>query len=528
MRRFMSFSLPRWPIQRRRTTSAAPSDNPDQPFALVHTTTGGERLYALDTNAARRGLREGQSLADAKALEPDLRIAAATPDADRRLLQALARWCGRWSPWTAPDPGEPGRDGVLLDITGCARLFDGEENLVTAALAAVRNQGLTVHAAVAPTIGLAWGLARYSAPRQKDGWLCVDTIKPALDALPVEALRIGDTAATLRRFGLKRVGDISALPRASLTRRFGRDLPRRLAQAGGSEDEVLNPLQHKTVFRARLRFPEALLLLESLKQAVNENAKTLCTHLEGEGRGLRQIELHLFRVDGKTHLLTLGTAAPACDASHITRLFNEKLDRAEIDIGFDIDVVELVTTRTEPMSGSQNSLVRTSHIDAEDMARLTDRLGVRLGTDRIKQAAYRQSHIPERASGWRAIPASNPLILRDRVRQAAIDLAQPPALPDRLTDRPLLILTRAEPAEAVAEIPDGPPRSFLWRRTRHQVSRAEGPERLAPEWWRDQLTAKTRDYFRVETTDGRRFWLYREGLYQHETTRPIWFVHGAS
>lgn len=525
MRRFMSFSLPRWPTQRRRRTSVSPSDNPDQPFALVHTTTGGERLYALDTNAARRGLREGQSLADAKALEPDLRIAAANPDADRRLLQALARWCGRWSPWTAPDPGAPGRDGILLDITGCARLFDGEKNLVTAALTAMRDQGLTAHVAVAPTIGLAWGLARYAAPRRKEGWLSVDDIQPALNTLPVEALRIGDTAATLRRFGLKRVSDISALPRASLTRRFGRDLPRRLAQAGGSEDEVLNPLQHKTVFRARLRFPEALLLLDSLKQAVSENAKTLCAHLEGEGRGLRQVELHLFRVDGKTHLLTLGTAAPACDPAHISRLFNEKLDRAEIDIGFGIDVVELIVTRTEIMSGSQNSLVRTAHIDAEDMARLTDRLGVRLGPERIKQAAYRQSHIPERASGWRASPASNPLILRDNASQ--ISLA-PSAIETPTPDRPLLILTRAEPAEAVAEIPDGPPRSFLWRRTRHQISRAEGPERLAPEWWRDQLAAKTRDYFRVETTDGRRFWLYREGLYQTETNQPVWYVHGAS
>ena len=526
MRRFMSLSLPRWPVERRSlrpNSAASPSDAPELPFALVHTSTGGERLYALNHEAARLGLRRGQALADAKAQEPGLRIAPFAPDADRRLLGAFARWCGRWSPWTAPDPGQPGEDGVMIDITGCAHLFGGEDALVTAALAAVRGQGLTAHGAIAPTIGLAWGLARFPARRQTSGWLIADDVSTSLHALPVEGLRIGDTAARLRRFGLKRIGDIAHLPRANLARRFGPDLVRRLDQARGLEDETLNPLQPKTPFRARMRFADALLLLEGIKQAVRETADALCAHLEAEGRGLRRVELNLFRVDGKTHLLIIGTAAPARDPAHIARLFNEKLDRAEIDIGFGIDVIELNATATGPLSGRQSGLIGEDLIDVEDFARLTDRLSVRLGETRVKRAARRDSHIPERAAGWSADTAQSgsALMVREASGQQAF-LMTP--------ERPLLILARPEPAEAVAEIPDGPPRSFVWRRTRHQVSQAEGPERLAPEWWRPESRAspKTRDYFRIETIEGRRFWLYRDGLYGPETLNPQWFVHGAS
>jgi protein ImuB len=522
----MSLSLPRWPVERRslRPSPAGRPASPDEPagapFALVHTTTGGERLYALDNEAARLGLRRGQALADAKALEPGLRIAPSAPDADRRLLGAFARWCGRWSPWTAPDPGAPGEDGIWLDITGCAHLFGGEDRMIASALEAVRGQGLTAHGAIAPTLGLAWGLARFPARRQAAGWLIADDIPGSLHGLPVEALRIGETAAHLRRFGLKRVGDIAGLPRANLARRFGTDLVRRLDQARGQAEETLNPLQPKTPFRSRLRFADPLLMLEGIKQAVRETALMLCEQLEGEGRGLRRVELNLFRVDGKTHLLIIGTAAPARDAAHIARLFNEKLDRAEIDIGFGIDVIELNATETSRVAGRQAGLIGDDRLDTEDFARLTDRLSVRLGENRVKRAGRRESHIPDRAAGWRAGPA---LAVGDNVRQQAFLIAPDP-------DRPLLILARPEPAEAVAEIPDGPPRSFVWRRTRHQVHQAEGPERLAPEWWRPEGRdhPRTRDYFRVETQEGRRFWLYRDGLFGLETQNPQWFVHGAS
>ncbi|MBO6730210.1 MAG: DNA polymerase Y family protein, partial [Maricaulis sp.] len=216
---------------------------------------------------------------------------------------------------------------------------------------------------------------------------------------------------------------------------------------------------------------------------------------------------------------------PARDPAHITRLFSEKLDRAEIDIGFGIDVVELRASETAPLNTQQSGLLDRDDMAPDTMARLTDRLVVRLGDDQVRRAARRESHIPERAAGWRR-NNGNGTALAVRDSAPAPPLVAPQAEID--PDRPLLILARPEPAQAVAEIPDGPPRSFIWRRVRHLVHRAEGPERLAPEWWRDQLSPRSRDYFRVETREGRRFWLYREGLFGLETTTPEWFVHGAS
>ncbi|WP_295691291.1 hypothetical protein [uncultured Maricaulis sp.] len=503
------------------------------PFALVHSTTGGERLYALDTDAVRCGLQPGQAVSDAKALEPTLQLRPADPAGDIRRLAALARGCGRWSPWTAPDPGQPGEDGILLEITGCAHLFGGEAALLTEALTALRRQGHKAHGAIAPTIGLAWGLARHTAPDAPDGQVVVKDIA-ALNPLPVTALRIGETAATLRRFGLKRVGDIASLPRASLVRRFGRALVDRLDQATGRAREILNPLQPVTPFRARTRYVDALLLLDGLKQGVKDTAEGLCEALEAAGRGVTRLDLHLFRVDGKTHLLTLGTAAPAREAGHLARLFNEKLDRAEIDIGFGIEMIELTARATQRLGERQDGLVDDGRIDETDLARLTDRLVVRLGEDKVQRAARRASHQPDRAALWRPALASPPVPSASR-RSAMLAVAEPAPQSTLLPppQRPLLILARPEPAEAVAEIPDGPPRSFIWRRVRHQVDRAEGPERLAPDWWREgvwqtERPARTRDYFRVETREGRRFWLYRDGLYGLETTRPQWFVHGAS
>jgi protein ImuB len=512
MRRFIALSLPLWPTG-RLCGPRAPSE--DAPFALTHVTTGGERLYALNAAASRAGLVRGQALADAKALEPVLKTVAADPEGDRRALTGLARWCGRFSPWTAPDPGDPGLDGVLLDVTGCARLFNGEDRLIAELLEAVRGLGHEAYAAAAPTIGLAWGLARHRAPDHAQGWVSAETPEPALSPLPVEALRIGGVADSLRRFGLKRVGDLTAIPRPQLARRFGAEAVRRLDQARGHEQESLSPLQPAIRYRARLRFPEALLLMESLKQAVRESAATLCEKLEADGRGLRRALLSLYRVDGQTQGLVIGAAAPARDPAHIARLFHEKLDRARLDIGFGVDLVELSALRTEALGAAQDDLGGRRAAQAEDMARLTDRLVARLGPEGVKQVAWRESHQIERAGSWRAGTGGGPLAVTEA-----------PALPAR--ERPLLILTRPEPADAVAEIPDGPPRSFIWRRTRHLVAGAEGPERLAPDWWRDRVSPRTRDYFRVETTEGRRFWLYREGLFGRETRTPRWFVCGAS
>jgi protein ImuB len=122
------------------------------------------------------------------------------------------------------------------------------------------------------------------------------------------------------------------------------------------------------------------------------------------------------------------------------------------------------------------------------------------------------SHLPERAEKLRPVTA-----------EASASWPEPEQKP-----RPLLLLPRAEPTEVMALIPDGPPRRFRWRGVTYEVTGSQGPERIAAEWWRlgTPPAALTRDYYLVEDSGGHRFWLYREGLYERETTAARWFVHG--
>jgi protein ImuB len=120
---------------------------------------------------------------------------------------------------------------------------------------------------------------------------------------------------------------------------------------------------------------------------------------------------------------------------------------------------------------------------------------------------------------------------RREVLVAGSDEPDPSSGPDfqdsLAPSRPVRLFARPEPVEAVAEVPDGPPARFRWRRMLHEVIVAEGPERIAMEWWRDETgQALTRDYFRLECRDGLRAWLYREGLFGRETAQPRWFLHG--
>jgi protein ImuB len=165
------------------------------------------------------------------------------------------------------------------------------------------------------------------------------------------------------------------------------------------------------------------------------------------------------------------------------------------------------------MSHRQDDLM-ADHTDAngEDLADLVDRLGARLGLRRVNRLMSRQTHIPEFAV--MAVPAHS-----HRPARRAAARPEAPSRPIRLFDRP-------EPIETIAAVPDGPPVRFEWRRATHELAAIEGPERIAPEWWTVDGPDRTRDYFRAEDREGRRFWLFREGLFATETPRPKWYLHG--
>jgi protein ImuB len=516
-RRVLSLWLPRLATDRLARREPALRENP-----LV--TVVGERgrmiVAAANAPAESVGIQPGMTLADARALEPAVKPVDADFAADARALDGLADWCGRYTPWVGLDAP----DGIFLDITGCAHLFGGEAALVEDAAGRLEDFGYRTRAAVADTPGAAWAMARHSgercingAERYINGAERYAIVRPgngrqALAGLPVEGLRLpAEIAAGLRRVGMRRIGDLYAMPRAGMTARFGVIVTQRLDLALAISPEPISPRRPVPPHIVRAAFAEPISTPDNLATATRHLLDQLCAGLERAGQGARRLDLGFFRVDGRVERSTIGTSRPVRAPLHLARLFAEKLDRVEPGPG--IEIMILAAT-AEPLAAAQIAMrigapVAPSLLGGgrEDEAELVDRLGNRFGLPRVQRLLPRESWWPENNVESSAALAG--------LGQAA------PWPSDRF--RPIRLLPRPEAIHVMAPVPDDPPLMFRWRDIQHKVIRAEGPERLEPEWWRE-LT-ELRDYYRVEDTTGQRFWVYRAGLYQQDRAAR-WYLHG--
>lgn len=483
---------------------------------------GGLRVVAVDRAARAGGIRPGLPLADAYAVLPELRALPADAVADAKVLEGLAAWCGRYTPWTAVDSQAdplPGAGGLWLDVTGCAHLFGGEAALLRDVVRRLEGLGFAARAAVSDTPGAAWAVARFGAVAE-DGTAEIPEggLRAALAQLPVAALRLnGTTAEGLRRVGLRRIGDLIDLPRAPLAARFGEAVLRRLDEALGRRGESLSPRRPVAPLRARLAFAEPIAAPGHIAAGLRHLLADLCRRLAEARRGARRLELVLYRTDGTCVATTVGTGRPVRDVCHLERLFREKLEG--LDPGFGVEVMTLAAAVAEELEPSQGDLTAGGAAD-EDLGRLIDRLGNRLGAANVARLLAQASHLPEKACREVPVLAASP----------------PPVAGDGafrpLSPRPLHLLAWPEPVEVIAPVPDHPPLMFRWHGRPHRVVRADGPERIAPEWWLadepldpEAAERATRDYYRVEDERGRRFWLYREGLYRADKA-PRWYLQG--
>jgi protein ImuB len=509
---------------------------------LIAETAHGPRIEAVNHAGLAAGARPGMRLADARALCPGLKTAPSDPAGDRAFLESLALWAQRWGPWSALD--EP--DGLLVDVSAVAHLFGGEAPLLAEAQAAFARRGLTARLAIAPTAGAAWALAHFGpdqaifpprdgevAVRRADGGgsrpsaaLAASPLHhPAggppprsgedmLADLPVAALRLDDAVLTvLRRLGLKRIGQLHTIGRDALHRRFRSRLPEanpllRLDQLLGRVAEPLLPVVATPDPWVRRRLMEPIRHRALLDRALADLATDMARELEGKALGARRLELGLWRVDGEVIVRRLEFAAATRDPEHIARLFAGKLDA--IDAGFGIELLRLRAPWTEPLALAQGDF-EAARAPGTSLAECIDRLTVRLGEQAVRRPVAHASHIPERAQRWQA------------------PLAPEPASQGQLAfhQHPLKLLDRAEAIAVLYATPDGFPRRFRWRGAVHEVARVEGPERIAPEWWREKSTARLRDYYRIEDGEGRRYWIYRLGLDgDGRGGAPEWFLQG--
>jgi protein ImuB len=580
------------PDRRRTGEAPRPEDIPEgAPFALVDKGAHGLTLSALNAAARAAGLYRGQAHADACAILPALITAPAEPDRDREMLRRLALWAERFSPSVSIDARAPGYEGLMLDMTGGAHLFGGEAALLAEIRTRLAAAGAPVRVAMADTPAAAWALARFTA--SPDPIAPAGRTREALANLPVEGLRLEPEALTLlKRFGLRRIGDLYTLPRAGLARRFrgadGLRVVERLDQALGILNEAMTPERPAPLYRIWTPFAEPVTAIEGVGFHLPRLAGALCKQLVRAGQGARRLSLTGFRVDGRATRIEAGLSAPSAAPGHLIRLLKEKGLEA-LDLGFGIDALMLSADQAEGLGARQGDIqsslagrrphpsklaldkplpprgdgagdggmgaapgrfARSEMANPDppgitptpnpspqgggewrgapptgEVSDLIDRLQAKLGEAAVRRPQFRESWIPERSEVWVAATPEAP--------DAAIATDRP---------RPILLLERPEPIQTLAGIPDSPPAHFTWRRVPRRVVKAEGPERLSAEWWRADpqapRAARTRDYYRVEDDQGRRYWLFREGLYGREDIRidaesgkeqdhpPTWWMHG--
>ena len=503
-RRILALWFPRLPADRFIRKHGGPFEAP----LVVSLKTGNAlHVHALEMRSSRLGLYKGQPLANARAMVQPLKVVPADEHADAVLLEGIADWCDRFTPLVSLDSP----DGLFLDITGAAHLFGGEAAMLTMVMQRIADQGLALRGAIASTSLAARALARFQSRAIVPPGGEAQTIAP----LPIMALDCDDKALrALRHAGLKTVGMVAERLSSELSERLGKSFVTRLRILLGAEEQPLQPRRPLPDLMAEQRFAEPIVTQDAIAASLLSLAGSLRKILERQGRGVRHLEAAFFRTDGKVERIAIRTGEGLRDPQIMLRLLRQKLDALAdpLDPGFGFDVIRLEALLAEETKPA------TISFDNDENARqqilfLIDRLSARFGEHRVQRFVPQDTHIPEAAGV--AVPAQD----RDFAGQNWIlkrTEGDPPRRPLRLLERPEEIRVPA------SEFPEGPPTRYRWRRAQFDVHRAVGPERIAMEWWRS--AGLTRDYFRVETQDGQRFWLYRDGL--HGQSLPRWYLHG--
>lgn len=522
-------TLPRWATDCLKRADPALASLA-RPLVLWERIRGGLRIAALDLAASQRGLRPGQSLADARALVPDLEMR----EIDRVFLEQVfadfADWHSNASPIVSVLTDTAAFGDLGLDIAGVAHLFGGEQKMLETLVARLQRLGYTTQGGVASTLGAAWAMAQY-----RPGTIIArGAEQAALADLPVAALRLEDEQVEgLIQMGLKRIGQLWSRDRKALVARFGQSLSTRLDQASGALAERPVPRVPVSEHYTERRFAEPIVQLDDVHMSAHDLAIQLGLRLEEEGLGAQSFHLFLYRVDHRLLTLSVNAARATRDPDHVSRLFEHRSERlvAEYDAGFGIDMIRLAATSLSPLGSTQLGVFETDD-GAADLDRLYDRMASRLGPLAVVRQKFVDTHIPERAVRLEPMVARTP--------------DEPAAAPNPALPRPLRLLPRPESITVMAEVPDGPPVRMVWRRLAYRFARASGPERIESEWWRSgqrlgfllpdvgepdaTLTNLIpehvmRDYYIAEDETGRRFWLFRQGLYGYDRP-PDWFLHG--
>ena len=471
----------------------------NSPFVLTSPVQGRKVISAVNPHANDAGIETGITLADARALYSPFEYFDDKPELNSRLLKGLAEWCIRYTPFVAIHPP----DCLILDATGCAHLWDGEDQYLLNIYEKLKKLGYQVRLAMADTVGTAWAFSHYG---ENLAIIKSGQHQTAIQSLPPAALRLNEEInLLLQKLGLRCIRDLIQMPKTALKRRFDPLLLKRLNQSIGNEEEVLIPVVPVEPYQVRLPSLEPIVTRCGIETALQQLLATLCKQLNAQEHGLRTCLFTCFRVDGKRIQLEIGTNRASSNQLHLFKLFELKLDSIEPDLGIELFMLE--AKKVEPVSSVQQKIwEKNSGLDNSGLVELLDRFCEKFGRQNIHRFLPAEHYWPERS-----------------YRVASSLTEQKTSEWRKASPRPVNILPVPISIDVTAPIPDYPPMLFRYKGKLHKVVKADGPERIEQEWWLQQ--GEHRDYYIVEDEGGQRYWIFRSGHYDAEGFQG-WFIHG--
>ena len=460
--------------------------------ALVTFQRDGNRdVIAAACSAARAlGLAPRMPLAQARILVAGLDVLPADHEGDAAWLARLGRFAARrWTPRAALS----GPDGLWLDLSGVAHLFGGERRMCERILGFCARLGMAARIAVAGTAGAAHALARFGAAPLI---LCpCGGEADALAQMPLAALRLEeDVLSRAHRLGLERIGELLAMPRAPLRRRFGAGLLTRLDQALGRAGEPFDPIVLHEPPSVTLRFLEPIATAEAIEEACAEAVRRLVPDLAKAGLAVRRLVLICDRVDNIEQTVIVSTVRATRDGAHLHRLLCAKIEKIEPGLG--IERIRLIAARVEPLGPQPVAGELAGEKPAPDLAPLIDRLASRLGARRLYRLTALESDVPERslarlgpleeAAAWPGWPRPIRLLTPpEPVEQVVAFAARRPAPALHLARARLSRRRRRRPRTHLRRMVEARPRGASGPRLFPGRGRGRRPVLAVPQWrWR--------------------------------------------
>jgi protein ImuB len=520
--------FPEWSINvTQRKLRARDSEHKERPIALTSQNAAQIVIKRCCARSALAGVRPMMSLALAEALCPDMYSEPFDPVRDYDALYKLAVWCLRYSPLVGLDAelctahGKQELDilsslhyGIIIDLSGTERLHGSPQNVATALWKLFRRQA---RIGVAPTIGGAWALSRYTEP---PGAVVLSPAKlqDSLASLSTLALRISpQSAADLAAVGIETIGELLTLPKHALSERFGKALLSRLHQALGDYEEQLRVVEPPTCYERRKVFEPPLIHRRAIVIAIEHIFKDLITELSARQIGAGYFSLCISDTSAATTHKEFPLASATNNAKHLLEIIEPIID--SMRFCGEVREINLRAHSLARTTTQQRSFTEHKH-DSTDIARshteLLNSFTLRIGKDRVVRAVIHDSFIPERSFSYTSISQTH---CDDNHQHSVME----PRSPYNLRERPPTLFTTPEPIHTLAMLPDKPPSRIQWRGKHLSIISGTGPERIAPEWWRTHLQNGSfagRDYFTIQDDAGRWLWVFREASTQR------WFVHG--